>query len=244
MTPWLQLAGVRLALAQFTLELDLSIHGRVTGIFGASGAGKTSLLELIAGLRRPASARIQLGERLLVDTPSRVFVRPEQRRIGCVPQDGALFPHLDVRRNLLYGQRAGADSRLTLEAVTEVLEIGGLLGRRSVAELSGGERQRVALARALLSSPELLLLDEPLAALDAGLKERILPYLFRVRDEFALPMLLVTHAPGEVITLCDAAVVLDRGKVIAQGTPGELFEARPSTEYTLRSSLPLVPPHG
>lgn len=234
--PWLQLRGVSLALAQFTLEVDLVIHGRVTGVFGASGAGKTSLLDLIAGLRRPGCARIQLGGRTLADPAAGIFVRPEHRRVGYVPQDGALFPHLDVRGNLLYGQRAaGSDPRLTLEAVAEVLEIGALLGRRHVAELSGGERQRVALGRALLASPEALLLDEPLAALDAGLKERILPYLFRVRDEFALPMLLVTHAPAEVMALCDEAVVLERGKIVAQGTPAELFEASPAVRYTLRS---------
>lgn len=233
--PWLQLRGVRLALAQFKLEVDLLIHGKVTGVFGASGAGKTSLLDLIAGLRRPENARIQLGDRTLVDTATGVFVRPEHRRVGYLPQEGALFPHLDVRRNLLYGQRAaGGEPRLTLKAVTEVLEIGALLGRRNVAELSGGERQRVALGRALLASPELLLLDEPLAALDVGLKERILPYLFRVRDEFSLPMLLVTHAPAEVMALCDSAVLLDRGKVVAQGTPEELFEASPAVRYTLR----------
>lgn len=236
--PWLRLQNARLALAQFSLEVDLLIHGRVTGIFGASGAGKTSLLDLIAGLRRPVAARIQLGERVLVDTVAGIFVRPEQRRVGYVPQDGALFPHLDVRGNLLFGRRAvDADPRFTLETVTEVLEIGSLLKRRKVAELSGGERQRVALARALLASPRLLLLDEPLAALDAGLKERILPYLFRVRDDFAVPMLLVTHAPTEVMALCDSAVVLDRGKVVAHGTPAELFEARPAVHYALRSSV-------
>lgn len=236
-SPWLQLQGVRLALATFELEVDLLIHGRVTGIFGASGAGKTSLLDLIAGLRRPAGARILLGERVLVDTAARIFVRPEHRRVGYVPQDGALFPHLDVRGNLLYGQRAsGGDPRFTLETVTEVLEIGSLLKRRRVAELSGGERQRVALARALLASPQLLLLDEPLAALDAGLKERILPYLFRVRDDFAVPMLLVTHAPAELMALCDSAVVLDQGKVVAQGSPAELFEAHPAVHYALRSA--------
>lgn len=233
--PWLRLEGVRLPLAPFTLALDLAVHGRVTGIFGASGAGKTSLLDLIAGLRRPVSARIVLGERVLADTRARTFVRPERRRIGYVPQDGALFPHLDVRRNLLYGRRTLAgDPRFTWEAVTEILEIGALLGRRRMGELSGGERQRVALGRALLSNPELLLLDEPLAALDAGLKERILPYLFRVRDEFAVPMLLVTHAPAETMALCDWAVALERGRVIAQGTPDALFEAVPATSYALR----------
>lgn len=234
---WLQLEGVRLPLAPFTLEADLALHGRVTGVFGVSGAGKTSLLDLIAGLRRPARARITLGGRLLADTTAGVFVRPEHRHVGYVPQDGALFPHLDVRGNLLYGRRRSGDNpRFALETVVQALDIGGLLARRRVHELSSGERQRVALARALLSGPQLLLLDEPLAALDLGLKERILPYLFRVRDEFGVPMLLVTHAPAEVMTLCDDVVILDRGRVKARGEPGELFAAEPSLTYRLKAS--------
>lgn len=231
----LRLEAVRLPLARFVLSVDLVMQGRVTGVFGPSGAGKTSLLDLIAGLRRPASARIILGERVLADTTRGVFVRPEHRQIGYVPQDGALFPHLDVRRNLLYGHRRGEeDPRFFLESVAEVLEITHLLDRPRPADLSGGERQRVALARALLSHPRLLLLDEPLAALDAGLKERILPYLFRVRDEFAVPMLLVTHAPSEVMALCDQAIFLEEGQVSGSGAPEDLFEPVQLTGYVRR----------
>ena len=150
--------------------------------------------------------------------------RRDRRRIGYVPQDGALFPHLSVRSNLLYGQRRNENAdRFSLDGILEVLEIGALLGRSDVAGLSGGERQRVALARALLSGPELLLLDEPLASLDVDLRERILPYLRRVRDEFRVPMLLVTHSPAEVMALCDEALILEAGQVVRQGHPSELF---------------------
>ena len=216
--PTLRLEGVRLPLAHFDLRLDVAIHGRVAAIFGPSGAGKTSLLDLVAGLRRTREGRVHLGGRLLNDGPGRLFVPPERRRIGYVPQDGALFPHLSVRANLLYGQRRnGPGAVFPLDAVLDVLEIAPLLGRPGVAGLSGGERQRVALARALLSGPELLLLDEPLASLDAGLKERILPYLARVRDEFGVPMLLVTHSPAEVMALCDEALILERGACCGSG---------------------------
>lgn len=220
--------GVRLPLTHFDLELDLAIHGRVAAVFGPSGAGKTSLLDVLAGLRRIKKGRVLAGGRLVNDGSTRLHVPPEERRVGYVPQEGALFPHLSVRENLLYGQRrsrakAGSIPGPTLESVVEILEIGPLLERRSVLALSGGERQRAALARALLSGPELLLLDEPLAGLDADLKERILPYLQRVRDEFRLPMLLVTHSAAEVMALCDEAVILERGRVLRQGPPGELF---------------------
>ena len=225
LAPTVRLEGVKLPLAHFVLELDVAIHGRLAAVFGVSGAGKTSLLDLVTGLRRAAQGRIHVGERVLSDAAAGVFMPPDKRRIGYVPQEGALFPHLGVRENLLYGRRrGGAGSSFPLDGVLETLEIGSLLTRPRIAGLSGGERQRVALARALLSGPELLLLDEPLASLDTGLKERILPYLQRVRDEFRVPMLLVTHSPAEVMALCDEVLILERGKVIQQGSPGELFE--------------------
>jgi molybdate transport system ATP-binding protein len=222
--PTIRIENVRLPLAHFDLQLDVTIHGQVTAVLGPSGAGKTSLLDLLAGLRRTRQGRLRVGERVLSDGVSGLFVPPEHRRIGYVPQDGALFPHLSVRNNLLYGQRRNeASAKFSLDGILEVLEIHSLLARPDVSKLSGGERQRVALARALLSGPELLLLDEPLASLDAELKERILPYLRRVRDEFRVPMLLVTHSPSEVMALCDEALVLERGQVIQQGHPAELF---------------------
>ncbi len=174
------LRNVRLQLGGFTLELDAEFSGRISTIFGPSGAGKTSLLDLIAGLRRAQSAFIRLGDKVLTDASKGVSVPTRERGIGYVPQDLALFPHLTVRQNLLYGHKSGGetDALFAYERVVEVLEIAPLI-ERSVTELSGGEKQRVALARALLASPRLLLLDEPLSSLDVKLKTRIIPYLAR-----------------------------------------------------------------
>lgn len=210
----LQLKNILLPLADFPLELDLEIQGRVTAIFGPSGAGKTSLLDLIAGLRRPRSAFIQLDGRVLTDTSANTRVPTRHRHIGYVPQDLALFPHLSVRRNLLYGWKDNGSSNplFSYEHVTNVLEIEPLL-ERAVTNLSGGEKQRAALARALLASPKILLLDEPLASLDTVLKSKIIPYLARIRDEFHLPMLYVTHDWDEVQTLCTEALIMERGKI-------------------------------
>ncbi|MEO7413044.1 MAG: ATP-binding cassette domain-containing protein [Opitutaceae bacterium] len=231
-----ELAAVRLPLPHFTLEINATLAGRVTAIFGASGAGKTSLLEIIAGLRRPSAGAVRVGGMLLTEVATRTFLPPERRAIGYVPQEGALFPHLSVRRNLLYGagQEAGPTAGLSFEHVTEVLEIAGLADR-AIGTLSGGERQRVALGRALLSAPRLLLLDEPLAGLDAPLRERLLPYLARVRDEFAIPMIYVTHSPDEVVALCDDALILTHGQVTARGKPMELFAVSSSPRYSLKT---------
>lgn len=219
----LLLQGIRLPLSEFTLEVDVELRSQVTAIFGPSGAGKTSLLDLVAGLRRPASARIQVGETVLTDTQRGVQVPARRRRTGYVPQDLALFPHLSVRRNLLFGLQPSAGELFGWDHVVGVLEIGPLLGR-GVTELSGGERQRVALARALLTAPRLVLLDEPLASLDLKLKRRIIPYLRRVREEFQVPILYVTHDPAEVSALCDEVLVIERGRVVRQGRPGEALE--------------------
>lgn len=211
----LSLKKIVLPLAEFPLEVDVEIRNQVTAIFGPSGSGKTSLLDLIAGLRRPKSAFIQLGERVLTDTATRTAIPTRHRHIGYLPQDLALFPHLSVRQNLLYGRKGSAEfnSLFSYEHVTAVLEIGSLVERR-VTRLSGGEKQRVALARALLASPKLLLLDEPLASLDTVLKSKIVPYLARIRDEFQLPMLYVTHDWDEVEALCGEALIMERGKIV------------------------------
>jgi molybdate transport system ATP-binding protein len=198
----------------FTLELHERVDAAVTALFGPSGAGKTTVLDAIGGLRRPAAGEIRVGPRCLFSSRDGVDLPPHRRHIGYVPQDVALFPHLDVRHNVLYGRRRG--ERLSLEGVAQMLEIGALLDR-AVPGLSGGERQRVALARALMSSPELLLLDEPLAAVDLALRRRILPYLERVRDELAVPILYVTHDRDEVRRLADHVILLDRGRATAAG---------------------------
>ncbi len=220
----LLLKNIRLSAGTFTLEVDVEINGRITALFGPSGAGKTSLLDLVAGLRSARSAFIQLDDRVLTDLSRSVFVPTRHRGIGYVPQDLALFPHLSVRNNLRYGHKSGVDSShlLHFDRVVEVLEIKPLI-QRTVTELSGGEKQRVALARALLASPRLLLLDEPLASLDMQLKTRILPYLTRIRDEFHVPMLYVTHDRFETVSLADEMVVLSAGRVVQQGPVHDLF---------------------
>jgi len=214
----LKLKSISLPLADFVLELDLELSSQVTGIRGPSGAGKTSLLDLIAGLRRPKSALLQLDERVLTDTARGLALPPRLREIGYVPQDLALFPHLSARKNILYGCKTSpppAGSLFSYGHVAAVLEIDPLAGR-SVTDLSGGEKQRVALARALLTSPKLLLLDEPLSGLDGALKAKIIPYLARVRDEFQVPMLYVSHDLREIQALCEDVVELERGRVLSQ----------------------------
>jgi molybdate transport system ATP-binding protein len=217
----LVLRDIRCPLAHFTLALDVEIARDVTALFGPSGAGKTTVLDLIAGLRRSPSAYIELDGRVLTDTSAGREVPARDRHIGYVPQDGALFPHLSVRGNLLYGSKGEGSTERT-RRVTEVLDIGHLLDRR-IGGLSGGERQRVALARALLSSPKLLLLDEPLASLDEELRTRVLAYLKRVRDELRVPMLYVSHARSEVVELCEEVLVLERGVLKGQGDPRALL---------------------
>ncbi|HTH47895.1 MAG TPA: ATP-binding cassette domain-containing protein [Candidatus Limnocylindria bacterium] len=210
----LQLQNIRVRLADFVLEIDVELHAHVTALFGPSGAGKTTLLDTIAGLRPPLSAVIRLDGRTLTDTGSRVSVPPHRRAIGYVPQDLALFPHLSVGENLRYGQppRAEGQGPFSLVQITGLLDLGGLMARRT-GQLSGGEKQRVALGRALLSAPRLLLLDEPLASLDTGLKGRILPYLRRIRETFPIPILYVSHDAGEVAALCDEVLTLDGGRI-------------------------------
>lgn len=202
------------ARGDFRLSASATIGGGVTGICGPSGSGKSTLLLLIAGLLSPSSGTIKAGDEVLVDIRQRKVVPAWERHFGLVFQDGQLFPHLTVRRNLLYGfeRIASQMRRLDLQAVAELLEITHLLDRRP-ALLSGGERQRVALGRALLYSPRLLLLDEPLSSLDERLKQQILPFLKRIREETHVPMLYVTHARAEVEYLADQVMTMDRGNL-------------------------------
>jgi molybdate transport system ATP-binding protein len=220
---------VRVPLGRFDLDVDFTTTRRVTGVFGVSGAGKTTLLETVAGLRRGARGVVRFGDETWLDSARGVRVPPERRGVGYVPQDSLLFPHLDVRGNLRAGQgramRNGHGPDAAFDSVVRVLELEPLLGR-AVRTLSGGERQRVALGRALCSGPRLLLLDEPLASLDAALRRRVLPFLARVQERFGLPILLVSHDPVEVQALCDDLVVLREGRVVARGEPRAVL-ARP-----------------
>jgi len=205
-------------LGDFTLEADFTSEGRVTGLFGASGAGKTSLINMIAGLVKPDRGTIALDGETLDDIGAGVHVPPHRRRIGYVFQDARLFPHLDVRANLDYGRRMNglADDPAQRQRVIELLDIGALLDRRP-GKLSGGERQRVAFGRALLSKPKLLLLDEPLGALDEDRKREILPYLVRLRDEAGIPMVYVSHDAAELRQLATQIVMLKGGRITAFG---------------------------
>ncbi|MDP3076131.1 molybdenum ABC transporter ATP-binding protein [Bradyrhizobium sp.] len=205
-------------LGEFAVEVSFASEGRVTGLFGASGAGKTSLVNMIAGLLPPDRGVIAIDGDVLDDTADGVHIPPHRRRIGYVFQDARLFPHLDIRQNLDYGRRMNrlAEDPALWARVTDLLDIGGLLDRRP-GKLSGGERQRVALGRALLAQPRLLLLDEPLGSLDEDRKVEILPYLVRLRDEANVPMVYVSHDSGEMRQLATQVVMLRRGRVIAFG---------------------------
>jgi molybdate transport system ATP-binding protein len=219
--------SLRHTLGTFALDVAFEARdARVTALFGPSGSGKTSVINAIAGLVRPAEGRIVIGERVVLDTAAGVFVPPRERRVGYMFQDARLFPHMTVEENLLFGWKR-AKKRAEPNAMGEVWAMLGLdhLMGRYPAALSGGEKSRVALGRALLSSPEILLLDEPLAALDTARRNEILPYLERLRDEAKLPMIYVSHAFDEVARLAHEIVVLKDGRVAKQGSVFELATA-------------------
>jgi molybdate transport system ATP-binding protein len=203
----------------FVLDLDYQADSRVLALFGPSGSGKTTCLEVIAGLRAPVSGRIAIGGRTLFSSSDGIDLPPRARGVGYVPQDALLFPHLDVRGNVLFGERRarGARRRFGLEDVLAIVEAGALLDRR-VSGLSGGERQRVALARALMSAPDVLLLDEPVGAIDLPLRRRIVASLRRIRDDLGVPIIYVTHDPTELRMVADTVIVLDEGRVVSAGS--------------------------
>jgi len=216
--------AVRRKLGAFALDAAFESAGRLTALFGHSGSGKTTLVNLIAGLERPDAGRIAVDGHALVDTAARCFVPAHRRRIGYVFQDARLFPHLTVRQNLAYGRLFAprADRWADVPRLVELLGIGPLLDRRP-GRLSGGERSRVAIGRALAASPRLLLMDEPLASLDEARKAEILPYVERLRDEAAIPIVYVSHAIAEVARLATDIVVLSAGRVVASGPSGEVL---------------------
>jgi molybdate transport system ATP-binding protein len=245
----------RLARGGFRLDVADRSSVEVLGLFGPSGAGKTTILEVIAGLRRPDWGEVGVADRILFSSERGIEVPVHRRHIGYVPQDVALFPHLSVRANILYGAarrfapparwrrlrrlagsgrlddtvseaggaRPAAGARRDLEHVCDVLDIASLLDR-GIGGLSGGERQRVAIARALMSAPAVLLLDEPLTAVDRDRRDRILPYLLRIRRELHVPLVYVTHDRAEMAEIADRVLVLSAGRLVAAGPPGEVLE--------------------
>lgn len=205
-------------LGDFSLDAKFEGSSGVTALFGPSGSGKTSIIGMVAGLMRPDSGRITINGEVMFDSATGVDEPAHKRRIGYVFQDGRLFPHLSVAHNLDYGRwMSGADrDEAQIKRVTTLLDIAHLLRRRPGA-LSGGERQRVALGRALMMKPQLLLLDEPLASLDAARKREIMPYFVRLRDEIKLPMIYVSHDANEVKQLANRVVMIDAGRVVTMG---------------------------
>lgn len=208
--------AIRHAFPATTLDIAFTADRGVTALFGPSGAGKTSVANAVAGLLKPDAGHIVLNGRTLSD--GRTWLPPHKRRVGYVFQDARLFPHLTVQTNLLYG----AKNKGAFNRIVDLLDIAPLLHRRP-ARLSGGERQRVAIGRALLSSPEALIMDEPLSALDAGRKADIIPYIERLGQDTAIPVLYVSHALSEVIRLADNVALLDQGRLLGFGPPATVF---------------------
>ena len=208
----------------FHLQASFTAGAGLTALFGRSGSGKTTLVNIIAGLVKPQQGRVGVDGETLIDTQQRLFVPPHRRRVGYVFQEGRLFPHLTVRQNLRYGRwfTPAHERRAKFDDIVALLGIGALLDRHP-ASLSGGEKQRVAIGRALLASPRLLLMDEPLAALDDARKAEILPYIERLRDEAGIPIVYVSHAVAEVVRLATTVVMMENGQVAAAGPAGEVM---------------------
>lgn len=212
----------------FTLEAALEAAPGITGLFGPSGGGKTTLIDMVAGIRKPDSGRILLDGEPLFDAAAGINLAPEKRRIGYVFQDGLLFPHMNVRQNLLYG--VSGSSGAAFGDICALLGLEDLLARYP-ATLSGGEKQRTAIGRALLSNPRVLLMDEPLSNLDPARREAFFPYLERVRDEMRLPIIYVSHQLDEIVRLADRAALISEGRIRASGPVEELFRAPEMKPY-------------
>ena len=209
---------------EFELDASFTAGAGLTALFGRSGSGKTTLVNVIAGLVKPQAGRVTVDGETLIDSARRLFVPPHRRRVGYVFQEGRLFPHLTVRQNLRYGRwfTPAQERRAREDDVIELLGIGALL-QRHPQSLSGGEKQRVAIGRALLASPRILLMDEPLAALDEARKAEIMPYIERLRDEAGLPIVYVSHAVAEVVRLATTVVAMENGRVTAAGPAAEVM---------------------
>jgi molybdate transport system ATP-binding protein len=212
--------AIRHRQGDFVLDLAFRSNAHVVALFGPSGSGKTTVLNILAGLIRAENGRVIVDGRILIDTAAGIFVPAHERRIGYVFQDARLFPHLSVRRNLLYGRFFSPREKRfgSLDEVVALLGLGHLLDRKPQT-LSGGEKQRVAIGRALLASPRILLLDEPLSSLDEARKAETLPYIERLRDELSIPIVYVSHSLAEIERLASEIVRLDGGRVVAGTAP-------------------------
>ena len=206
----------------FDFEINTKINVDTAGIFGPSGTGKSTLLHLISGLKVPDRGRITLGDKIFFDSELRINLQPSERNIGLVFQDGRLFPHMSVKKNLTFGSCRGNGKGIDFDHVIKTLDLDHLLKRRP-ANLSGGERQRVAIGRALLSAPEMLLLDEPFSAIDTDMRRELLPFINRIHNEFNLPLLLISHDLPEILQLTDYLLLIDKGRLYNQGRCSELL---------------------
>jgi molybdate transport system ATP-binding protein len=208
---------IRHQLGKTLIDVNFHTSSRLTALFGKSGSGKSSIINMIAGLNKPAQGRIVFGGQVLFDSELRINIPTHKRRIGYVFQEGLLFPHLNVEQNLDYGRKFNGPARATTNVIS-LLGLEALLKRKPI-NLSGGEKQRVAIGRALMSNPSLLLMDEPLASLDEARKAEILPYIETLRDEIKLPTVYISHSVDEVARLAGDVVHIDSGKIVAQGLP-------------------------
>jgi molybdate transport system ATP-binding protein len=216
---------------EFELRLAANFGKELIGVFGPSGAGKTSFFNLLAGLERPSAGRIVLNGRILTDVEENLFVPVNKRRIGVVFQEKLLFPHLSVRDNLLFGRKYAKGPEIPLESVAELLDLTTLLDARP-ADISGGEAQRTAIGRALLSSPELLLMDEPFNAVDSALRRSILPYLKRLGNELDIPMLVISHDLPDIRRLTEKVYLIENGRSAGFGNAADLFDTCRGPEET------------
>ncbi len=228
-------ADIRHWQGSFELNAAVAVGGGLTALIGPSGSGKTTLVNIIAGLVRPLQGRISFSDNIWFDSERNLFVPPHERHIGYVFQEGRLFPHMTVLQNLNYAKRfgRGRGNQKENQRLTELLGIGHLLERRP-AKLSGGEKSRVAIGRALFSGPDLLIMDEPLSALDAARKAEIMPYLEYIRDETGIPILYVSHLMEEVARLATGVIAMEAGRVVASGDPSEVLRS----QSALPSSIP------
>ncbi|QEN05958.1 ATP-binding cassette domain-containing protein [Thiospirochaeta perfilievii] len=223
---------IQLERREFKLDLSAEFHNKTYGIYGHSGAGKTSLFSLLNGLLRPSTGFIKLDGETLVNVKQKIFIPPNKRRIGVVFQEKLLFPHLNVRENLEFGCRYIKDRSISLSEVTELLGLNNLLDVMP-NRISGGEQQRVAIGRAILTSPKLLLLDEPFNAVDNNLRESILPYIKRVGDSLNIPMLIISHDLPDIQRITDDIYVIEKGKKVGFGSIFDIIKSNPIKKYDL-----------